>query len=148
MCTVHCALTKVWELDLGWKTKPARTQQISTKKNRQKVTSLFVSRWSPTLVLEKALSCLTSLIGREAVEPGCMNVTAWRESIFYNCITVYWIYCFSELVVINVEETGASRRLKESARQPLHRLLEFSKLFCFGKNFKIFQWHHEKNLKW
>ncbi len=36
----------------------------------QKVTSLFVSRWSPTLVLEKALSCLTSLIGREAVEPG------------------------------------------------------------------------------
>ena len=41
-----------------------------TKKNSNRVTSLFVSRWSPTLVLEKALSCLTSLIGREAVEPG------------------------------------------------------------------------------
>lgn len=43
-------------------------QEAATKK--MEVTSLFVSRWSPTLVLEKALSCLTSLIGREAVEPG------------------------------------------------------------------------------
>ena len=36
----------------------------------QKATPPFVSQWSPTCVLEKALSCLTSLIGREAVEPG------------------------------------------------------------------------------
>ena len=36
----------------------------------QKATPPFVSQWSPTCVLEKALSCLTSLIGREAVYPG------------------------------------------------------------------------------
>ena len=54
-----------------------------------------------------------------------MNVTDESVLIFYNCISVYWIYCFSELVVINVEENGASRRLKESARQPLHRYSSF-----------------------
>ena len=34
------------------------------------ITSPFVSVWSPTTVLERALSCLTALIGREVALPG------------------------------------------------------------------------------
>ena len=44
----------------------------------QKITSPFVSVWSPTTALERALPCLTVLIGREVALPG------WFERNRYN----------------------------------------------------------------
>ena len=47
---------------------------VATKTHRfKKITSPFVSVWSATTALERALSCLTALIRREVALPG------WHE---------------------------------------------------------------------
>jgi hypothetical protein len=70
----------------GRKARGLRVVVVQQKEERQqKETPPFVSQWSPTCVLEKALSCLTSLIGREAVYPGWYE-RFWKreaESLHY-----------------------------------------------------------------
>ena len=68
---------------------------------QQKETPPFVSQWSPTCVLEKALSCLTSLIGREAVYPGWYERFWKREpQTLHYILLAFWKH--TEHAVVSV----------------------------------------------